>query len=354
MAFSTEIDHLPYRFPEGLRVFVIDHDTTQLNAIVDMCFQCNYEVTTCTMASFAIHLLRETKGSFDVIVIEAQMPDMDSYDFVRLVTQEIKIPVIMMGVDDDTTSARMKAIEKGACEYWVKPLNVNHINNMWQHVVTIQQHDQILRILEVKTGQKIMKRDESATKETNACVLEKPSDDNHHYQPPTKKNRLSWSQELHEKFLRAVNQLGMDKAKPRKIVELMDVPGLTRAHVSSHWQKLRLGMKSSSNKKRKLKNGMSKSGKQDEYDVPNNNERLEVVKSMAAAEQDQNVVLNSAEAIQCDNKFLAQQQDPNVFDDFEVSNMLITNNTNMMLDDPPTLLYDEAWQSSEYGTFGWC
>jgi hypothetical protein len=111
-------------------------------------------------------------------------------------------------------------------------------------------------------------------------------------------------------------------------------------------------MKSSSNKKRKLKNGMSKSGKQDEYDVPNNNERLEVVKSMPA-EQDQNVVLNSAEAIQCDNNFLAQQQLPNVFDDFEVSN-IFTTNTNMMLDDPPTLLYDEAWQSSEYGTFGWC
>jgi two-component response regulator (ARR-B family) len=220
------------------------------------------------MASFAIHLLRETKGSFDVIVIEAQMPDMDSYEFVRLVTQEIKIPVIMMGVDDDITSARMKAIEKGACEYWLKPLNVNHINNMWQHVVTIQEHDQILRILEVKTGQKIMRRDESAsaTKETNACVLEKHSDDNYHYQLPTKKNRLSWSPELHEKFLRAVNQLGMDskifcqiflfslflyfinsldltfflsyfsEAKPRKIVELMNVPGLTRAHISSHWQ----------------------------------------------------------------------------------------------------------------------
>jgi hypothetical protein len=112
-------------------------------------------------------------------------------------------------------------------------------------------------------------------------------------------------------------------------------------------------MKSSSNKKRKLKNGMSKSGKQDEYDVPNNNERLEVVESKATAEQDQNVVLNSAEAIQCDNNFLAQQQHPNVFDDFEVSN-IITTDTNMMLDDPPTLLYDEAWQSSEYGTFGWC
>lgn len=136
------------------------------------------------------------------------MPDMDSYDFLQRVTQEIKIPVIMMGVDD-ITSARMKAIEKGACEYWRKPLNENHINNMWQHVVTIQQHDQILRILEVKTGQKIMKRDhESATKETNACEI---NDYNHHYQPPTKNNRLSWSTpKLHEQFLRAVNQLGID------------------------------------------------------------------------------------------------------------------------------------------------
>lgn len=97
----------------------------------------------------------------------------------------------------------------------------------------------------------------------------------------------------------------------------------------------------SSNKKTKLKNKLSKSGrgnsKQDQYDVPNN-ERLEVVESMPA-EHDQNVVLNSAEAIQCDNNFHAQQQhDPMVFDDFEVSNMF-TNKTNMMLDDSSSL-YD--------------
>ncbi|GAU42038.1 hypothetical protein TSUD_90720 [Trifolium subterraneum] len=232
MALSTEIDDFPYQFPEGLRVFVIDHDTTQLNAIADMCFQCNYEVTTCPFASFALHLLRETKGlCFDVIIIESQMPDMDSYEFLQHVTQEIKIPVIMMScVDDDTTSARMKAIEKGASDYWLKPLNVNHINNMWQHVATIQQHDQIQRILEVKTGQKLMKRDEqSARKETNVCVLE------------TKNNRVSWQlPELQQQFLIAVNQLGIDKATPKKIAKLMDVPGLTTSHVASHLQKFRL------------------------------------------------------------------------------------------------------------------
>jgi two-component response regulator (ARR-B family) len=165
----------------------------------------------------------------------------------------------------------MNAIEKGACEYWLKPLNEKHINNMWQHVATIQQHDQIQRILEVKTAQKLMKRDEeSATKETNACVLE------------TKNNRVSWrSPQLQEQFLRAVNQLGIDKATPKKITEFMAVPGLERKHVASHLQKYRLCLKSSS-KKTKSKSGRENS-KQDQYHVPN--ESLEVGKSMP--EQDQ-------------------------------------------------------------------
>ncbi|CAJ2639870.1 unnamed protein product [Trifolium pratense] len=382
MAFSTDIHHLPDRFPEGLRVFIIDHDTTQLNVIADLCFQCNYEVTTCVAASFAVHLLRETKGSFDVIVIEAQMPDMDSYEFLQRVTQEIKIPIIMMGVDD-TTNARMKSIEKGACEYWVKPLNVNHINNMWQHVVTIQDQDQICRILEVKTGLKIMKRNhETATKETNAYVLEKYSD-NDHDQPPTKKNRLSWSDpKLKEQFLKVVNQLGIDKATPKHITKLMNVRGLTQSQVASHLQKVRLGLKGKS-KKTKLKKELSKSGKHNQYHVPNNeslevvqsmpmpmpeqnesvevvqsmpmpeqNESVEVVQSMPAAEQDQNVVPNSAN-IQCDYNIPAQaQQHENVFDDFDISK-LFTNETNMMVDGS-SYLYDEAWHSSEYGTFDWC
>jgi two-component response regulator (ARR-B family) len=164
-----------------------------------------------------------------VIIIESQMPDMDSYEFLQHVTQEIKIPVIMMSVEY-TASARVKAIEKGACDYWLKPLNVNHINYMRQDVATFQQHDQIQRILEVKTGQKLMKRDEqSARKETNACVLE------------TKNNRVSWQlPELQQQFLIAVNQLGIDKATPKKIAKLMDVPGLTTSHVASHLQKFRL------------------------------------------------------------------------------------------------------------------
>ncbi|KAL5070769.1 hypothetical protein RYX36_021656 [Vicia faba] len=80
---------------------------------------------------------------------------MNSYHFLQHVTQQIRIPVIMMCVDQSTTpSLVMKAIEKGACGYWIKPLSEGQIKNIWQHVVRKvlkenNQHDQVLEILNV-------------------------------------------------------------------------------------------------------------------------------------------------------------------------------------------------------------
>ncbi|XP_019160991.1 PREDICTED: two-component response regulator ARR2-like [Ipomoea nil] len=51
-----------------------------------------------------------------------------------------------------------------------------------------------------------------------------------------KKPRLSWNPEMHQRFEQAINKLGIDKAVPKKIVELMNEPGLTREHVASHLQ----------------------------------------------------------------------------------------------------------------------
>jgi len=166
----------------------------------------------------------ETKGCVDVVLIEAQMPDMDSYDFVRRVTQQINIPVISKNIyiiitilqklyhiinsfiylcmtllcavmcDDGSTSAVIKAIANGACEYWIKPLIENQIKNMWQcvarKVLNENKHD--LGVLKVKGQSK------------------RGSDDNANYQLLTKKNRISWRSELHQQFLRVVTELGLD------------------------------------------------------------------------------------------------------------------------------------------------
>ncbi|KAL0413591.1 UNVERIFIED_CONTAM: Two-component response regulator ARR14 [Sesamum radiatum] len=56
-----------------------------------------------------------------------------------------------------------------------------------------------------------------------------------------KKVWTEWTQELHEKFMDAVRQLGEGRCYPREILELMNVPGLTRMQVASHLQKCRRG-----------------------------------------------------------------------------------------------------------------
>ncbi|KAL3526748.1 hypothetical protein ACH5RR_011404 [Cinchona calisaya] len=57
----------------------------------------------------------------------------------------------------------------------------------------------------------------------------------------TKKQRRCWSEELHQRFLNALQELGgAQAATPKQIREIMQVDGLTNDEVKSHLQKYRL------------------------------------------------------------------------------------------------------------------
>ncbi|KAK1567876.1 hypothetical protein Q3G72_017697 [Acer saccharum] len=54
-----------------------------------------------------------------------------------------------------------------------------------------------------------------------------------------KKIKVDWTPELHRRFVQAVEQLGVDKAVPSRILELMGIDCLTRHNIASHLQKYR-------------------------------------------------------------------------------------------------------------------
>ncbi|KAL5187664.1 Two-component response regulator ORR21 [Glycine soja] len=91
------------------------------------------------------------------------------------------------------------------------------------------------------------------------------------FAPPAKKPRVMWSKELHQHFVNAFMQIGLDKAKPKRIVEAMNIPGLTREQVASHLQKYRHQLLNTSNgvtlkqNEKALQNNIESKGREGAY-----------------------------------------------------------------------------------------
>ncbi|KAJ4968052.1 hypothetical protein NE237_014753 [Protea cynaroides] len=254
-ASSTPIrkvsDGVSDQFPAGLRVLVVDDDPTCLKILEKMLRNCLYEVTTCSQAEVALSMLRESRTGFDIVLSDVHMPDMNGFKLLEQIGLEMDLPVIMMSADDGKDVV-MKGVTHGACDYLIKPVRIEAIKNLWQHVVRKRRNE--LKEFEqsgsVEDGDRLQKASDeldysSSVNEGSWKSSKKRKDDEDEGEErddtsALKKPRVVWSVELHQQFVAAVNQLGIDKAVPKKILELMNVPGLTRENVASHLQKYRL------------------------------------------------------------------------------------------------------------------
>ncbi|KAK7280914.1 hypothetical protein RIF29_08487 [Crotalaria pallida] len=237
-------------FPAGLRVLVVDDDPTWLKILEKMLKKCSYEVTTCCLARNALNLLRERKDGYDIVISDVNMPDMDGFKLLEHVGLEMDLPVIMMSVDGETSRV-MKGVQHGACDYLLKPIRMKELRNIWQHVFRKRIHEarefenlESFESIQLMRNGLLEQFDDGnlfAVEDMTSTKKRKDADDKEYGDSSsTKKARVLWSVELHQKFVKAVNQIGFDKVGPKKILDLMNVPGLTRENVASHLQKYRL------------------------------------------------------------------------------------------------------------------
>ncbi|KAL8161962.1 hypothetical protein V2J09_013451 [Rumex salicifolius] len=255
----------PAQFPAGLRVLVVDDDPTCLKILEKMLQACQYEVTKCDRAEYALNELRRNKNGFDIVLSDVHMPDMDGFKLLEYIGLEMDLPVIMMSADDGKNVV-MKGVTHGACDYLIKPVRIEALKNIWQHVVRKKKNEwkdieQSGSVEEVEKAQRHEETEYSSPANEGSwkCSKRKLEDedtDDKDESSSMKKPRVVWSVELHQQFVAAVNQLGIDKshvgfifltfvtifkeAVPKKILDLMNVPGLTRENVASHLQKYRL------------------------------------------------------------------------------------------------------------------
>ncbi|KAJ6758645.1 TWO-COMPONENT RESPONSE REGULATOR [Salix koriyanagi] len=242
------------KFPIGMRVLAVDDEPTCLLLLETLLRRCQYNVTTTSQATTALRMLRENKNKFDLVISDVHMPDMDGFKLLELVGLEMDLPVIMLSANGDPKLV-MKGITHGACYYLLKPVRIEELKTIWQHLIRRKKSDNKDRnsldnrdkpdqgSSEAVPDQKLNKK----RKDQNGDEDEDPDEDEdeHENEDPTtqKKPRVVWSVELHRKFVASVNMLGIDKAVPKKILDLMNAEKLTRENVASHLQKYRLYLK---------------------------------------------------------------------------------------------------------------
>ncbi|WJZ85308.1 hypothetical protein VitviT2T_004853 [Vitis vinifera] len=260
MTVEPRVEDPNDQFPIGMRVLAVDDDPTCLRLLDTLLRRCQYHVTTTSQAITALKMLRENKNQFDLVISDVHMPDMDGFKLLELVGLEMDLPVIMLSANDDPKLV-MKGITHGACDYLLKPVRIEQLKNIWQHVIRRRrfdprdQNNSDSRDKRQGPGEGGQGSSEPGNpdhgklnkkrKDQNEDDDEENDENGHDNEDPSsqKKPRVVWSVELHRKFVAAVNQLGIDRAVPKKILDLMNVEKLTRENVASHLQKYRLYLK---------------------------------------------------------------------------------------------------------------
>ncbi|KAF5752167.1 two-component response regulator ARR2 [Tripterygium wilfordii] len=238
------------QFPVGLRVLLVDDNPTCLMILEKMLRTCLYEIL-CWVFFFsyempssrnciALSLLRENKNQFDIVLREVRMPDMDGFKLLEHIGLEMDLPV---------------SITDNVLLYLIKLVRIEALKNIWQHVFRKRKNErkEVEHSGSAEDGNGQQKPSEDADYSSSANEGSRRNLKKRKYEEDdteekddastSKKPQVTWSGDLHQQFVAAVNQLGIDKAVPKKILELMNVPGISRENVASHLQKYRLRLR---------------------------------------------------------------------------------------------------------------
>lgn len=128
---------------------------------------------------------------------------------------------------DDGKSVVMKGVTHGACDYLIKPIRIEELKNIWQHVVRKRKHEwkEVEQSASADDGdrqQNNNNKHDSEDADYSSSATEgnwksskrrKEEEDDLEEKDDSsalKKPRVVWSVELHQQFVCAVNQLGID------------------------------------------------------------------------------------------------------------------------------------------------
>ncbi|XP_027357287.1 uncharacterized protein LOC113866677 [Abrus precatorius] len=234
-------------------ILVVDDDDVSLAIVANILNSLEYKVLIANGTHNALETLREFEGFVDLVITELHISGMNGFEFQKLVINEFQIPVIMMSADS-RKSVMSKSLENGAAHFILKPFCRDDFKDIWQFAMAARKGTVTTENIEGEsTGDKVIVQDVNSS-ETSSLAKPKrkrkygqrknkqmsKEDQSEESSQLAKKQKVVWTTDLHNLFLLAIKQIGMDRAVPKKILEIMNAPNLTRENVASHLQKYRM------------------------------------------------------------------------------------------------------------------
>lgn len=98
-----------------------------------------YQITTCQQGQDALDLLRQGH-EFDLVLLDLGLPDISGWEILNFIKQSQKlsyIPVVVVTATDDKVSF-LKALQQGAEDYLIKPVDVDTLISRMQVMLRIR------------------------------------------------------------------------------------------------------------------------------------------------------------------------------------------------------------------------
>ncbi|XP_071681643.1 two-component response regulator ORR25-like [Lolium perenne] len=92
---GKEVTLVEDKFPQGMRVLVVDDNPVCLKVLEVLLRSCKYKPTMVMDASTTMKMLKEGgEEKIDLVITTVRMQNMDGFDFLEFINLEMDLPVI--------------------------------------------------------------------------------------------------------------------------------------------------------------------------------------------------------------------------------------------------------------------
>ncbi|PHU29214.1 hypothetical protein BC332_01307 [Capsicum chinense] len=200
---------------KNICILLVIDDFTIHHIVSDMLDNQTYQVLHVEKTMDTLNVIWERKSIFNLVLTNIHRLHTNGVDILQIIKNKFNLPTILMSPGDAKYENQVQDCSVAA--YVVSFSDTNEMNKFWQ------------KVLEKEKGRKAAEEnndDENASRMPQNVTADTSRDNTSSADTDT-----------------AIHARDTKEAVPKKIVEIMNEPGLTREHVARHLQKYRLCLK---------------------------------------------------------------------------------------------------------------